>query len=824
MAASAYFMISAKDETKAGIKSALNGLNGLKSGASSAVSGLTAVAGKIGGAFAAIGIAGMGISSIKDSVTAFQESEGAAIKLAQAVRNSPLIDGTGFANITKYTAQLQSQIGVDEDLMNAQASLVVGMGLTEDQTLATLAAATDLAAAGVMPLEEAVKALGKTYSGNLGTLGKQIPALKNLTEAELKNGEAVKAVAANYKGMAEQMSKTGAGIYQTFQASMGELQEAIGKPFSEIGIKLIEAIRPGIEKVTTFISDNSYKVVNFFANLPEIALTALSMLPKIFETVLSFDFIKAFFEGLFKYYTEFLPALGKGIFEWFVSGFKGIGSFIIGISAGLWVPIKNKFGEVIGGIRIFFAEIINFFIERINDFLKGLNKIGDLPLVKKALGAVGLSVDFKTIDLIDAKKLGETIAAEQKKAAGGRTLDQQIEDERKKFYGFGVDGLTEALHAFDGVIAAGIDTVSPALAVLGDELKPLRDKILGLINTVKENTGAVKAETIAAGGATSGGAPGFDWSSLLEKLGINSTESAKGLIDAFKEGWGQLFSGGGLGELGPAITGLITPAIGAITPIISALGSLAGPIAILAVIVTGLMSILGPAITGIIQPLFNALMFIGQMLGGVLLPIFDALAPVISIVSQLLISMAEPIAELLIPLVQLVASLIQIVVLPIIKMVAIAFEVLYSPIKWVGDLFLWFGAVIKAIGNNINEYIVHLFDPNNRQLQAIPAFSSTAFTGLAERIAAIWQMGSTSSFSNSLYGNDWADFQSWMTNGMNTIPFEFSTPGGGTAASYQARDITINFYNEAPAVGDEGLRRLALILREQLAEAEAMGA
>ena len=47
-------------------------------------------------------------------------------------------------------------------------------------------AATDMASSGIMPLDQAVKTLSQSYSGNLGQLKKIAPELDGLTKKELE--------------------------------------------------------------------------------------------------------------------------------------------------------------------------------------------------------------------------------------------------------------------------------------------------------------------------------------------------------------------------------------------------------------------------------------------------------------------------------------------------------------------------------------------------------------------------------------------------------------------------------------------------------------
>lgn len=129
----------------------------------------------------------------------------------------------------------------DEEIINQQAYLAA-LGLTEQQIADTINAAVELSAALGMELDSAVKNLAKTYGGLTGELGESIPALKELTTEQLKQGAAVDYVNANYKGFADQLSKTGAGPLKQLKNKLGDMAEKLGTALLPIISKLADMI------------------------------------------------------------------------------------------------------------------------------------------------------------------------------------------------------------------------------------------------------------------------------------------------------------------------------------------------------------------------------------------------------------------------------------------------------------------------------------------------------------------------------------------------------------------------------------------------------
>lgn len=147
----------------------------------------------------------------------------------------------------------------DEAIIEQQAYLAA-LGLSEQQINDTIEAAVQLSAALGMDLTSAVKNLAKTYGGMTGELGESIPALKNFTKEQLKAGDAIGYVNANYKGFAESAAETGTGSLTQLQNKLGDLAEKIGT-----------VLIPVLEKVIVVLE----KFVDALSKLPDGAQTAV---------------------------------------------------------------------------------------------------------------------------------------------------------------------------------------------------------------------------------------------------------------------------------------------------------------------------------------------------------------------------------------------------------------------------------------------------------------------------------------------------------------------------------------------------------------------
>ncbi|MGP1443866.1 hypothetical protein [Treponema sp.] len=161
---------------------------------------------------------------MRECSDAYHVQEKAEKALEVAARNNPYLDGQAVASLKAYASELQqvSEIG-DEVSINLMAQLAA-TGRTETQIRDIMKAAADYAAGTGTDIQSAVQTLNATFSGQAGALGKQIAGIKNLTEEELKNGEAVKLISKHYDGLAGEL----ANVKAQAEGAKGDFKEMVG--------------------------------------------------------------------------------------------------------------------------------------------------------------------------------------------------------------------------------------------------------------------------------------------------------------------------------------------------------------------------------------------------------------------------------------------------------------------------------------------------------------------------------------------------------------------------------------------------------------------
>jgi len=275
-------------------------------------------------------------------------------------------------------------------------------------------------------------------------------------------------------------------------------------------------------------------------------------------------------------------------------------------------------------------------------------------------------------------------------------------------------------------------------------------------------------------------------------------------IGTVKDSWTDMFStesvdAGMLDDLSASMGKLLE----AVKPLVQLFFSSNPLLAVLVPIVEGLVDVLAPAMTTVISPIMDALRWIGSSLAGVFLPILDAIYPIMAIIGTILTTAVAPVLQILSPVIELVALVFS-ALTPVIALVGQALTILISPIQFVADLFSWLGRWLNYLGDCVGTCawnLTHWFD--QRSYGSSPgAFKSDAFTGLGARLAA------------------------WESYGVSNtaVSDSVSTGTAVSSASYQgATQVTINIYQEAPVVGDGGMRAFAKMIKTEFDELDYYG-
>lgn len=209
-------------------------------------------------------------ASVNETIDLYNKQAQAEIQLESAAKNNPYLNAASVQSLKEYAGELQSiSTFGDEELIPMMAQLAAA-GRTQAEIQDIMSASVDIAASGTMSLDSAVKNLSKTYSGLSGELGEANPKIKALTTEQLKNGEAVKVMKAQYSGMAQNVAKATGG-WKQFQNTLGDLKEAIGKNFAEAKNSAGQLLNSFLSKVVSGLTSANKEAAEFKSKISGLA-------------------------------------------------------------------------------------------------------------------------------------------------------------------------------------------------------------------------------------------------------------------------------------------------------------------------------------------------------------------------------------------------------------------------------------------------------------------------------------------------------------------------------------------------------------------------
>lgn len=257
---------------------------------------------------------------------------------------------------------------------------------------------------------------------------------------------------------------------------------------------------------------------------------------------------------------------------------------------------------------------------------------------------------------------------------------------------------------------------------------------------------------------------GFDAYNAVKGAGASLFSSGIGIRDSAGGGVGgfmQSMGGSALGGIGNLLGSLAGP-LGSIVGMISSLGPVMQIMQPMGVILQGIMQVLGPIINDLLKPLLGILTIVGRVIGGLLAPALLLLKPIIEAISIMFVWLYNN------------------VVRPIYNSIMTVFNLIYNGFAAFVNGILWLVDQIPFVDVGRVAY---------RDLDA----GHLAEISIADLSAA---------------GDS-------VSSGTSTA---------ASSAQYtQGRSITMNFYENGVVVGDGGIEKLSVLLREKILELEALG-
>ena len=271
----------------------------------------------------------------------------------------------------------------------------------------------------------------------------------------------------------------------------------------------------------------------------------------------------------------------------------------------------------------------------------------------------------------------------------------------------------------------------------------------------------------------------------------NSSENANGKssADAFKDIVSDF--GSQLGEAGTVLNSVISNT--------SKYGALVGGIVTAVHYVTeGFAEVVSGQLAELVKYIIKPLKEIGRIIGELLIPVISAIIPVFRDIADFLIPLFRAIGAALRPIIEIISTLS-----PLLSIITNVLDALVP-------VFKFFAKIVVTITGTI-QYVI----------QVLQHWVASVMNWLADLNILGWQPfaglrmndpGSPGSYS-SFIKNKWSEVDAAFEA---TPSSSTSTETAVASASYQgATHVTINIYQEAPVVGDGGMRQFARMIRSE---------
>lgn len=613
---------------------------------------------------------------INGATDAFKNMNTALAKSNIAFSENAKLTKESVSNIREALSEFSAGNFFDGDSLNNAASIASQMGLDEEQIKGVMDAATEMAASGILPLEEAVKKLSESYQGNAGDLAKLCPELQNMTAEQIKSGAAVEAMKRQYDGFRDSMANTFSGRETQWKNTFGDLQASVGGIIQAFNFIAQGKFMKPLQELGTWISDHKQQIINFALHLPEIFSVALSAVKQIFQRTFTNEGILDLGRFIADSFGAWFP-VWKTYFKGLVDFVKGIFDVTLGnIGRAVYnlviIPMKKGFADAVNGFVEKHPKIAEFF------------KIGKIEL------------DAKSVQPMDYAKL-EDVTSNYAKMIEKATKDAQKALEKQKSIN------SDFASKYKGITDTAANNIKELLNQ--DLPKDLQDAFDAGAEKIKE---AQETQTTPA---------------TPPKLEID-VNKIQGQFDSITNAFNSVFSS--MGELGSVASGLTQGALSnmgdKMKEFEEANGRAASTTEIMSMAMNGLNAAMSSNIFGII------LQIIAQIIGTIngelskqsesfskcinfISTIFtivaDKIAPIVEDLMKPLAGIFETIGEVIGDIIMPIMEAANDVIVPLMQALQKVFNLIgnivhaFEPFISLAMKFLPFGVIIKGIAKVI---------------------------------------------------------------------------------------------------------------------------
>lgn len=772
MATQAKVIIKGQNNIGQATKSAANDLSALKNTVSKFGSTLKS-AFAVTAAIAAIQKLG---SACKTALTEdFGEANRAYKQLAIA-----LGDTAAYNSVVETVDTLAKKTLTANGDIEEMVAELAALGKSSDEINSISTAAVSLSNVTGKDLKSSMTTLLNTFNGTTTQLERLGVNLDGVTKEELSQGAAIDLVIEKLGDYSDKIAEGDANQHlKNMSETWGDIKEKIG------GV-IDFNFGPWIAKLDTGFEDLGQRINKITIYIGAV----IKNFPKVFSLTLST-----------------LWEMVKKTFEWnsikiiFITAIKNIGILLMEM-------LKAVFGAIPQMLTQLVAGILNWIV-----YIAANIESSILNAIQNVINSAGEKIQGTWIGKIF--KLGNKLESID---FGGDVIKERAESSKKQadksFENIGPilkDYVLSAVDSAKVINSNNVSAISDIYGGISDDFKTaLNEIVMPDLEVIKKHSDAAdQSEVLEEIAQNIASNPTVDNTNNTEKDEEFSFRDkiSTSLNDKIFTVFTSIFKGQGTSifdSISKEMLGGVGSLVSAIMPLIDIVMQVVNPLNILLTIIGGFVSVMEPALNSVFAPLIDAFTWIGEALASTTLPLLDELHKVFSVIANVIFAVLSPIIQSLEPLFLVLSGVIE-ALLPILILVAKAFTILMSPVQFLADLFSWLGSWIKYLGEAIGVTIYNLSHPfsSKKSYGTTPGkFTSDAFSGLSDRLNAI------DSFSNQ----------------DTTATDSVATNTAVSSAGYQGgTQVTINIYQQAPIVGEGGMRAFAMMIKNQFEELNYYG-
>lgn len=680
-------------------------------------------------------------------------------------------NSSAYKAVTDNIKKLTRETLTSKDQIESMVSELAGLGKSADEINKIADASVYLANVTGQDLNSAMTTLLNTYNGNVKALKKLGIETDQFSKYELKQGAAVDLVTQKFGALSKQMAQADTSQHtKNIKDALGDLRQTVGEIVNYNLASVIANIDAKLTDMFDRIQGSIRYVGAVINQLPQVASIVHNTIIKIIERAFDWSVIKKFFSQIVKTAASSLLTIVDNLGNL-------IGNLSTAVIAEIQYIAANLYAELVDALyRVFNTT---------EEAFKGswLGKLLDTS--KSISGAIRMGLGIAT-SKYDPKSgtLKQNAISQYYIQSGASAMNtsgmtaRQTADAMKQTVDAALqrvgDGLVTMLN---GVFTEGGEVLSSVGTWFNDNFSDIAAEMTKQIDAI---VGPV-LEAMDKNRSTSTGA------------GLNGTGSTGDVQTGTSPGMAILGSfTNAMGEAGSVINNFVSN--------IQQYGFKMGTIiASLSYVFEGMATTMGESLTNLVNTIIKPLSVFGEMLGSVLAPFLDMITSFLEPIAEMLIQVFGTIVVVLRPVVETISSILA----PVLQVIGNILQALMPVIKVFAKIFVTVTGTIQYVIQVLQHWVATLMN----WLADLNILGWHPFGGL--RMNDPGSPGSYSSFIKSKWASVDAAFESSTAEGTGTAT-------AVTSAGYQgATQVTINIYQQAPVVGDGGMRTFAAMIKTE---------